>query len=504
MDKLLNMCENLLEEKITVDDLRKDAKLYDVYPQSIYIKDNSILFMIKKNRVRQLVVLGEGKLLEEFEGEYILTNRVKICPLNNSNSQILRKTFPFTAPVSSKGHKASLGLGDRLGLASIGHIKLIKDYDVFPILAQQSIRELNLTGRDYNEVLDAATWAVFQENYQSGYGADGDHLKTAEEVKMALDCGFTMITLDCSDHLDSSADQLSETEVLDKYSQLDESIRSRLEDRYLNKSFSIGEGINIDFEEVDFKRIILIYLDAIKFATKIYNSLISQEDDEIDFEISIDETSFSTSINAHFLISSELIGAGVKIDTIAPRFVGEFQKGIDYIGDKEEFQENFYLHSLIANHYGYKISVHSGSDKFKIFPLVGDVTKGKYHLKTAGTNWLEALRVVSVKNTRLFREIFQFALENLEKAKAYYHIDGNPDRLPLLKDIDDNDLVKLLDNDDARQILHITYGLILQEKDDQGKYLFKDDIYNLLIDFEDVYDDFLYKHIGRHLDGLNL
>lgn len=67
-----------------------------------------------------------------------------------------------------------------------------------------------------------------------------------------------------------------------------------------------------------------------------------------------------------------------------------------------------------------------------------------------------------------------------------------------------NDLVKFLDNDDARQILHITYGLILQEKNDKGTYVFKDEIYNLLIDFEDVYDDFLYKHIGRHLDGLNL
>jgi hypothetical protein len=61
-----------------------------------------------------------------------------------------------------------------------------------------------------------------------------------------------------------------------------------------------------------------------------------------------------------------------------------------------------------------------------------------------------------------------------------------------------------LDNKDARQILHITYGLILEEKDSSGKYVFKDRIYNLLKDYENLYDEFLNKHIGRHLEGLML
>lgn len=505
MDKLLNICGDLLEGKKTIEDLRKDADLYNVYPQSIYIKDNSILFMIKKNRVKQLIVLGEGTLLHEFEGEFILSNRGKICSTNHVNSQILRKAFPFTAPISSKGRKTSLGLGDRLGLASVGHIKLIKDYDVFPILAQQSIRELALTGRNYNDVLDSATWAVFQENYQTGFGADGDHLKTAEEVEMALDCGYTMITLDCSEYINNSANQLSEIEVQEEYSKVSHSIKNELEQRYMNKTFSLGEeDVNITFEEIDFKRIILIYLETITFINMIYNSLLSKLDDKIDFEISVDETLFSTSIQAHFLIASELIRNGVKIITLAPRFSGEFQKGIDYIGNKEEFKENFYLHSLVAKHFGYKLSIHSGSDKFKIFPIVGDITKGKYHLKTAGTNWLEAMRVIAVRDTKLFREVFQFALDNLELAKAYYHINGDPNKLPQLEDIQDNDLVKLLDNDNARQILHITYGLILQQKNDKNEYVFKNEIYNVLSDYEYIYNEFLYKHIGKHLKELKL
>ena len=70
-------------------------------------------------------------------------------------------------------------------------------------MAQQSIK-LNLTGRTYDDVISAAAWAVFSRATK-GYGADGDHLKTAEEVKMALDIGMTMITLDCSDHIDNDA-----------------------------------------------------------------------------------------------------------------------------------------------------------------------------------------------------------------------------------------------------------------------------------------------------------
>ena len=81
------------------------------------------------------------------------------------------------------------------------------------MLAQQSMRELSLTGRNYKDVLDAASWAVFQEGYTSGFGADGDHLKKTEEVKMAIDCGYSMITLDCSEHINNSVPGLSREEV---------------------------------------------------------------------------------------------------------------------------------------------------------------------------------------------------------------------------------------------------------------------------------------------------
>ncbi len=91
--------------------------------------------------------------------------------------------FPFTKPVSLREHKITIGTGDRLGVATPGHIRAVQKFRVRPVLAQQSVRENTQTGRSFKEVVSDAAWAVFQENYQDGYGADGDHLKSLEEIK---------------------------------------------------------------------------------------------------------------------------------------------------------------------------------------------------------------------------------------------------------------------------------------------------------------------------------
>ena len=92
--------------------------------------------------------------------------------------------------------------------------------DVYPVLAQQSIRELTLTNRTFADVIAAAAFGVFQEGYRDGYGADGDHLKTKEEIKYALERGCTMITLDCSEHIDIHAAALSDAQVEAAYAAL--------------------------------------------------------------------------------------------------------------------------------------------------------------------------------------------------------------------------------------------------------------------------------------------
>ncbi len=103
-----------------------------------------------------------------------------------------------------------------------------------------------------------------------------------------------------------------------------------------------------------------------------------------------------------FLLSKYLYDEGITIDTLAPRFPGEFQKGIDYIGDIEEFKNSLTKHHKIASYFGYRLSIHSGSDKFSIYPYVHQITQGNYHLKTSGTSYLQSLKIIAQKDPNFF------------------------------------------------------------------------------------------------------
>ena len=471
-----------------------------VYPGSARVFDGVKIYMARdENEKRIIAEVNENVngLYGELSGEEKISNTIiKSCPLSRENARVLRKYFKFTNPVSHKGKKITIGLGDRLGLASAGHIKLINDFDIFPVLAQQSMRELNLTNRTYEDVLDAATFAVFQEGYEKGFGADGDHLKTADEVKNALGCGFTMITLDASEHIMNAAFSMTDDEINNLYENLSDDQKKYYDETYLYKNHEIGDGLRITFDGSILRRIAMIYRKAVDHAADIYMNIIKNCGREIDFEMSIDETTAETTPEAHFFTANELRVKGVVPVSLAPRFCGEFQKGIEYRGDINKFENDFIIHAAIAKKFGYKLSVHSGSDKFSVFGAVGDITKGNYHLKTAGTNWLEALRVIALKNPRLFREILKTAVERLPDAKKYYHITENAKNIPDADALPDNELPALLNQDDSRQVLHVTYGYTLAE--------YKKEIYETLYVYEDDYYEALKKHIGKHLDALRI
>ena len=117
------------------------------------------------------------------------------------NAAIIKRLFPATAPRSVMEAKRSFGMGDRLGIAAPGQLLAISRFDALPVLAQQSMRELRLTGRTYEQVLDDVSFMVFREGYSGGFGADADHLKNEDEVRYGLSCGYSMLTLDCSDYI---------------------------------------------------------------------------------------------------------------------------------------------------------------------------------------------------------------------------------------------------------------------------------------------------------------
>lgn len=477
-----------------------------IYPDSLQEIDGVLLFMARENGTKVLVIDPISAISDRFNGEELVFSgcAVKVCPTDLANGRVLREIFPFTRPVSHRGQPVTIGLGDRLGLASPGHLRAVRDLAVFPVLAQQSIRELNLTGRTYDDVLAAASWAVYQEGYEQGFGADGDHLKTEQEVRMALECGVTMITLDCSEQIQNDVPELADEAVLARYQQIPAEERAQVEAVWFDRTVTVTEKKTLHFAPEAVRRIVLIYRDAIRHAEKIYNALIAPANRPVDFELSIDETLTPTTPQAHYYVASVLSEAGVVLTSLAPRFCGEFQKGIDYRGDIRQFEDDFACHSQIAVALGYKISVHSGSDKFTVFPIVGEQTGQVFHLKTAGTNWLEAVRVIAAKDPALYRRMHAYALEHLAEARQYYHISADPTRIAPLTAFADEALPRLMDEDDARQVLHITYGLLLRARNADGSEQFRPHIYALLYQYEAEYSAALERHIGHHLQALGL
>lgn len=472
-----------------------------LYPRSLQTHEGTRVVMIKDGGTKKLAAAGDGPLYRDLAGKE--TDGLKLCDLSHENRLVLNRYFPFTVPRAFGKRVTTIGLGDRLGRAGAGHLRTVRGRPIRPVLAQQSIRELTLTGRTYEEVLDAAAFAVFQEGWTEGYGADGDHLKREEDIRMALDLGFSMLTLDCSDMIDNEAAAADEAEVRRRYEALPESVRRHYESTYLGRTFTVGRH-EVRFDESRLMRDVLVYDRAVQYMIHIYETYIRNAGRPIDFEISIDETLTPTAPESHFLVASELHARGMDICSMAPRFIGEFQKGIDYIGDTAEFERQFIVHAAIADHFGYKLSIHSGSDKFSVFPIIGKHTGGRFHVKTAGTNWLEAVRIIARENPALYRDMHRYALARFDEARVYYHVTTDIGRIKPLEQVADADLPAYMDDNDARQLMHITYGLLLQAKDETGAYRFRDAFFRTLDEHEEAYERALEQHIGRHLDLLGV
>lgn len=495
MDELVAVMKTMDAGKI--DQEFANIKVY----QKSFTEYNGVrLLMVADAEEKKLLATGEGSLFDELSGE-VIKEKGKVCPLSHENRLVLNRYFDYTVPQSFGKKMATIGLGDRLGLASPGHIETIRDRNIKPVLAQQSIRELNLTNRSMTDIVDAASFAVFQEGYKGGFGADGDHLKEEEDIKYALSIGMSMLTLDCSDYIVNGVSSLTADEIRVKYETLPEEKRQHFESNYLNKTFD-ANGVSISFDERELMKNVLVYEKAIDYMVHVYDSYIRKETREIDFEVSIDETETITSPAEHFFVAKELLDLDVDVTSLAPRFCGEFQKGIDYIGDVEQFEIELNEHAKIADYFGYKLSIHSGSDKFSVFPIIAKYTNNVLHVKTAGTNWLEAVRVIAKTNPELYRKMHHFALENFDEALKFYHVTPDLNSIKPLDTVSDVALSEYMNNDAARQVFHVTYGFILTAKNEAGAYLFRDDIMKELTKHESEYRISLENHIGKHLELL--
>ena len=442
-----------------------------------------------------------------FEGADLT---LRLCPTSYGNATSLHRAIPFTQP-RTLGLQPSAGCGDRLGLATPGHVRAIRNtiqqdatlVGIAPIFTQQSIREMERSGRTPQDVVNDGTWGVFQEGWRSGYGADADHLKTESDIDICIKAGFTFFTFDPRDHVDNDAhtDPLStlETKVAAlPWDRLKDS-REAMRERYPGVLWF--EGIVLTFNDETLLRAAAKYGRALAHVTELYHYLAgNMGDTPFEVEVSVDETDTTTTAEEHFIIATELKRLGVHWVSLAPRYVGRFEKGVDYIGDLDEFDAAMAKHAAIARRCGpYKLSMHSGSDKFSIYPIVARHTKGLVHLKTAGTSYLEALRAIATVDQSLFRRILDFAFERYDTDKATYHVSADPALAPRASDLQDDELVTVLDNFHARQMLHVTFGSVLTTQNEAGRYVFRDRLLAALRSDEEAYYRVLEAHFDRHL-----
>jgi hypothetical protein len=444
---------------------------------------------------RLLAVADDESAFRDFAGrrERIDGEIRLVAETTSENAVALRSALPWLKP-SRFGLHTSAGFGDRLGLATPGHVRALKAVGaaINPVFAQQSIREMGRCGRTPHNVLDDATWGAFQAGWTKSVGGDADHLEELEDVDDTVAAGFVFYTLDPKAEVDPGAEHADPAAIQQKVEALKwaglDSDLATFRKRYVGQRFDL-EHETIELEEESVLRAMAKYGPSLAHAMAMYRRLMERGID-CEVEFAVDETDYPTKPAEHIVVVSELQRLGMDFVSFAPRYVGRFEKGVEYIGDIDQLQRDFEIHAQIARALGpYKLSLHSGSDKFSTYPLIAEATQGVVHLKTAGTSWAEALRVIANNDPNLMREVLALALNSFEANRKSYHLSCDPTRIPT--NPTDDEVVQLMDRVDSRQVLHVGYGAILAE--------FGPRLYQVWNDNEEEHYRIIEDHFVKHL-----
>jgi tagaturonate epimerase len=469
---------------------------FDIYPRSSVSAGGATYFMVQECATLQKY-LGVSGANPGFTQPARQADGYTCYPLTPANAALLRSRLPWMQPQPG-GLRTSFGFGDRLGLASGGHALAAWEAKLFPVFAQQSVRENQRTGRTPQQVLDEAMWGIFQLGWGKPWGADADHLKSVDDLEEFVQAGYTFYTVDPGDLVDDSAGSASLKELKELAARLPwEALHSSPQEAYrlyLDRPLEVDGGW-LHLDEPTLLRALAKYGSAVAHAVRMYRALEALfPGAPFDFEVSVDETQTPTTPAEHYIIASQLQRLGVRFTSLAPRFPGRFEKSVDYIGDLGELETALVQHAAILRHFGsYKLSLHSGSDKFSAYPLLAQHAGTLVHVKTAGTSYLEALRVVAQVEPAFFREILELARQRYPQERASYHVSAQEERVPAAESLPDAGLPALLDDFHTRQVLHVTYGAVLERYGKQLK--------TLLATFEPEYAAGLQRHFGQHLEA---
>ena len=459
---------------------------FSLYPQSLRVtEDGTKLFVARRAGQKAVGVLQAQRRLalssSVLEGVRLSSgDAASLHALTWENYEKLKSVAPI-APSPCDG-KASFGTGDRLGLVSAAHLDALSRYPVFPVIAQQSPRELARTRRDFRDVLLDAVMGVLESGCAGPFGADADHIKDEEHLMAGAEAGYSMYTLDVSDWLQdpgaSPADQLSQ-------------LSRRIISDCAGMELATACGESPEISEEKLLTSALMYEKALE-QVKHFHGLLGGVIRNFDLEVSIDESARDTTPEDHLFVAEYLHRSGIDFTSLAPKFPGQFQKGVDYAGDVTALARSLHGHTALCREIGgYRLSLHSGSDKFSIYPLFAEITEGRFHVKTSGTSWLQAVKVIASVDASLFRELYALCLENLDESKKAYHVSITKEQFPAEPP---DGLSAFLARPDVRQLVLISYGALLDEKRDQ--------IYDTLHRHEEEHCASVARHIERHLGML--
>jgi hypothetical protein len=333
--------------------------------------------------------------------------------------------------------KYSIGTGDRFAHQAKAQLQacvqaLGDGVEVIPVW-NKSNREHTIIGSEPVSTRQAADAAVTALDWKLPYFCDADHITLQTVDRFLGPCDF--YTIDVADFIGRPAPAESVDRFVELHPELTGSIRLDGTDEV----FTVSKGLLLQTAQT--------FLGAVQMAGEVYRK-IERAKGAGNFipEISMDETDRAQSPAELLIILAAIADEGIPIQTIAPRFSGRFNKGVDYVGDASQFEHEMALDiasiARAVRDYGLpenlKLSVHSGSDKFSIYPAIHATIKrldAGLHLKTAGTTWLEELIGLAESGgdgLAMAKEIYTEAFAHREGLCAPYStvIDIDPARLP--------------------------------------------------------------------------
>lgn len=371
--------------------------------------------------------------------------------------------------------KYSIGVGDRFARQGAAQLRAMVMAEASGIAISpvwnKSHREHTIVGTRPEDVRREADTAVRLLTWKAPYFVDADHIGLAQVERFAPASDF--FTIDVADHIGRRAADADIAAFVSKQAKFAGTLNIP----------GIPEPLRIDRETIE--GVAATFLAAVQEAEKVFRKIVAVKG-SADFvtEVSMDETSRPQSPVELLFILAALADLRVPAQTIAPRFTGRFNKGVDYVGDvarfTREFNDDLAVIAFAVERFGLppnlKLSVHSGSDKFSIYgPMRDALTRhgAGVHLKTAGTTWLEELTGLAMAGgggLDMAKRIYRGALQRREELCGPYAsvIDIDPTRLPSADDVDGWDeeaFASALRHDPTcpaynphlRQLLHVGY-----------------------------------------------